>query len=67
MIIEKMVELLILKDIVNSYYDDRTYQVFIDNVYNFSKIKNRYLELGQEFLNDYALDNTEKSDNTYGS
>lgn len=62
MIPEKMLELLILKEILNDLDDDVLYRDYIVMNYNLSKIENRYDELGKEFLNDYALNKTEKSD-----
>lgn len=62
MIPEKMLELLILKEILNDLDNDVLYRDYIVMNYNLSKIENRYDELGKEFLTDYALNKTEKSD-----
>ena len=62
MIIERKLDILILKEILKDYAEDVTYADFLDTNYDVSKIQKRYLELGKEFLNDYALNKTEKSD-----
>ena len=62
MILERPLELLILKGILKDYDKHLTYKEYLDESYDVSKIVNRYVELGKEFLNDYALNKTEKSD-----
>lgn len=62
MIPERMLELLVLNIINKGYYHNKDYRMFINENYNIKKIENRYLELGKEFLNDYALNKTEKSE-----
>ena len=62
MIVEKMLELLLLREILYDYNVNKFYTEFLDDNYDVEKIDSRYLELGKEFLNDYALDNTEKSE-----
>lgn len=62
MIVERKLELLIFQEIFKSYSENSDYRTFLDKNYNVSKMTNRYLELGKEFLNDYAIDKTEKSD-----
>ena len=62
MIPERMLELLILKEVIEDYDKDFEYRNFLNNNFDFKKLNNRYLELGREFLTDYALNNTEKSD-----
>lgn len=62
MIPEKMLELIILHLILRDYHDDKEYREFIDGNYNKEEISNRYVSLGIEFLNRYALDKTEKLD-----
>ena len=62
MIPEKMLELLLLQEIFYSFNNDIEYNEFLSKHYNIEKINERYLELGKEFLNDYALNKTEKSD-----
>ena len=62
MIVEKMLELLLLQEILYDYNVDEFYKEFLDDNYDVEKINSRYLELGKEFLNDYALNNTEKSE-----
>lgn len=62
-----MLELIILQDIICVYNKDNEYTNFIDKNYDVDKIGDRYLELGIEFLNQYALNKTEKSDKTCSS
>lgn len=62
MIVEKLLELIILKDVFRDYAKDEEYADFLDKKYNIQKMENRFLELGEEFLNDYALNKTEKSE-----
>ena len=62
MTVERKLELLIFQEIFKSYAKFSDYRTFLDENYNVSKMKNRCLELGKEFLNDYAIDKTEKSD-----
>lgn len=57
-----MLELLLLREILYDYNVNKFYTEFLDDNYDVEKIDSRYLELGKEFLNDYALDNTEKSE-----
>lgn len=57
-----MLELLLLQEIFYSFNNDTEYNEFLSKNYDIEKINSRYLELGKEFLNDYALDNTEKSE-----
>ena len=62
MTVERMLELLVLTKICDDYQKDKLYSTFLDNNYDVKKLGDRYNELGREFLNDYALDKTEKSD-----
>lgn len=57
-----MLELLVLTKVCDDYQKDKLYSTFLDNNYDIKKLGDRYNELGREFLNDYALDKTEKSD-----
>lgn len=59
MIPEKMLELLILKDILQGYDSNSEYKEFIDQNYNANKIEERYNELGLEFLEQYEKVNEE--------
>ena len=59
---EKMLELLILTRICNDYWEDDTYATYLDKHYDMQKLGDRYDELGKEFLNEYALNKTEKSE-----
>lgn len=67
MIIEKLLELIVLKDLLRDYAKDKEYANFLDKEYNVQKMKNRFLELGKEFLNEYALNKTEKSEKNISS
>jgi len=62
MTVERMLELLVLTKVCDDYQKDKLYSTFLDNNYDMKKLGDRYNELGREFLNDYALDKTEKSD-----
>ena len=62
MTVERKLELLIFQEIFKVYDEFPDYKIFLDENYNISKMKNRCLELGKEFLNDYAINKTEKSD-----
>ena len=62
MIVEKMLELILLQEIFYSFNNDMEYNEFLSKNYDIEKINNRYLELGKEFLNEYALNKTEKSE-----
>ena len=62
MIVEKLLELIVLKDLLRDYIKDKEYADFLDKEYNVQKMQNRFLELGKEFLNEYALNKTEKSE-----
>jgi len=62
MTIERMLELIILTRICDDYWKDSSYATHLDNHYDMQKLGDRFDELGKEFLNDYALDKTEKSD-----
>ena len=62
MTIEKLLELIVLKDVLRDYTKDKEYADFLDKEYNVQKMENRFLELGKEFLNEYALNKTEKSE-----
>lgn len=59
---ERMLELLILKRILEDYDNYPKYKKVIDEYFNISKMEERYKELGDEFLKPYAIDNTEKSE-----
>jgi hypothetical protein len=67
MIIEKLLELIVLKDLLRDYTKDKEYANFLDEEYNVQKMENRFLELGKEFLNEYALNKTEKSEKNISS
>lgn len=57
-----LLELLLLGKILKDYNIDSEYQEFLDENYDVEKISTRYIELGKSFLKEYALDNTEKSE-----
>ncbi len=57
-----MLELLILTQICTDYNNDDIYAEYLDKNYDMKKLGDRYDELGKEFLNEYALNKTEKSE-----
>ena len=67
MIIEKLLELIVLKDVLRDYAKDKEYADFLDEEYDVQKMENRFLELGKEFLNEYALNKAEKSEKNISS
>lgn len=62
MIPERMLEFIILRQIIDDYDKNNYYFRQLSKEYNLVKLEDRYYELGMEFLNEYALDKTEKSD-----
>ena len=61
MIVEKLVELILLHHIFYDYNVDKEYSDFLEDNYDVDKMRERYLTLGKEFLQQYALNKTEKS------
>lgn len=59
---KELLELLILKSIVDDYYDDEKYKKFLDKHYDVRKMFKRFQKLGNLFLNEYALNKSEKSE-----
>ena len=57
-----MLELLILTRICDDYWEYDSYATYLDKHYDMQKLGDRYYELGKEFLNEYALNKTEKSE-----
>lgn len=57
-----MLKFLCLRGIVNDAYQDAKFRKYIESHYDDQKILSDYEKLGVELLNDYALNNTEKSD-----
>jgi len=57
-----MLELLILTQICDDYWKDVAYATHLDRYYDMKKLGDRYDKLGKEFLDEYALNKTEKSD-----
>ena len=62
MITEKIVELLLLQFIFTDYNADKEYRYYLENNYDVDKLQERYLALGKEYLQQYALNKTEKSE-----
>lgn len=58
---EKMLELLLLDNILTSYTKDEEYADFIRKTYDIKTMNNRYITLGKEFLSKYARTKEEKS------
>ena len=57
-----MLELLILIQICDDYNNDSLYSSYLDVNYDMQKLRDKYFKLGIEFLNEYALNKTEKSE-----
>ena len=55
-------ELIILLLLETKFHDSEDYHEMFKKEYNCDKINNRFNELLDEFLNEYALNNTEKSE-----
>ena len=62
MITEKIVELLLLQFIFTDYKAEKEYRYYLENNYDVDKLQERYLALGKEYLQQYALNKTEKSE-----
>lgn len=62
MIPEKMLELLVFMGIEYLTVNNRDVDNWVHENYDEKKINKRYFTLIKEFLNDYALNKTEKSD-----
>ena len=62
MIAERMLRLLILEKIHHDIAESKTYNDFIKEYYDYNKMKEEYHILGEEFLQEYALNKTEKSE-----
>ena len=61
MVIETRVKLDILLNLITLSYKDE-WKEYLSNNYDVDKMNKDLLILLDEFLNDYALNNTEKSD-----
>ena len=61
MVIEKRVKLDILLNLITFSYKDE-WKEYLSNNYDIDKMNKDLFILLDEFLNDYALNNTEKSD-----
>lgn len=59
---EKMIKYLLLKITVVGYDTDSNYKEYIDNKFNIDKMREDLDSLNEEFLNEYALNNTSKED-----
>ena len=55
-------EILLLHAILKDYSEDKEYKQFLDKNYDIQAMSKRYFVLGQEYLKQYALNNTEKSE-----
>lgn len=58
----RLMRLAIFMLIHNEYLNDLEFASFIDKNYSKEAIDNDYIPLIMDFLNDYALTTTEKSD-----
>ena len=55
-------EFIILLLLENNCFNNISFADYIENKYNSDRINKRYRELLDDFLNEYALNKTEKSD-----
>ena len=55
-------EFIIILLIGNNCFNNIEFSDYIKEHYNIDKFNNRYMELLDKFLNEYALNNTEKSE-----
>ena len=62
MTLERMLRLVILQIIKAEYFINDNFAEWLKSSYNLEKIDEEYIPLLKEFLNDYALNKTEKSD-----
>lgn len=62
MIPERIQELTVLLLIENKCNKDKEFNNYLLEKYDTDKVNLRYKELLDDFLNDYALNKTEKSD-----
>ena len=60
-------EFLVLLLIENNCYNNIEFEDYIKKHYNVKKINKRYRELLDDFLNEYALNKTEKSEENISS
>ena len=63
MSLEEREEFITFLLIENNCYNNIKFSDYIKNNYNVSEFNKRYKELLDKFLNNYALNKTEKSDN----
>ena len=62
MVIERMNEFILMLNIERLASKNKDFYKYLEKYYDLDKFNDRYKELLDEFLNDYALNNTEKSD-----
>lgn len=62
MTVERMLEFSILTHLEDKYNEDDDFSIYMDSHCNLDKFNKRYGELLDEFLTQYALNKTEKSD-----
>lgn len=62
MIPERLQEFITMLLIENNCFNDLNFNDYLKNNYNLNKFNKRYIELLDDFLKDYALNKTEKSD-----
>lgn len=60
-------EFIILLLLENNCFNNIRFSDYIENKYNSDRINKRYRELLDDFLNEYALNKTEKSDENISS
>lgn len=62
MTIERMSELILMLLVENKCLEHKDFYEYIDSNYSIIRFNNRYNELLDEFLNEYALSKAEKSE-----
>ena len=62
MTLERMIKLLVLHQIKLEFHDNSYFKKWLEENYDVDEIDCDYIPLLEEFLTDYALDKTEKSD-----
>ena len=62
MIPERIQEFITMLLIENNCFNNLAFDDYLNKHYNVDKFNDRYLELLDDFLKDYALNKTEKSD-----
>lgn len=62
MIEYNLIKLLLLHHLSTTYKTNHAFRDYINEFYDSKKINDTYIDLLENFLNEYALSNTEKSE-----